>query len=467
MRGMREKEGSMDPTTTRRRFLQAGGAALLAAATGTGVLDACGGVGRDERTLDYWAAIVDAENDDFFVDQYVARFERQHPGYSVDVSFKPGANIDQSIQTALAGGHGPDLIPSPGPSYVLSYVENGQIAPLDGYARQHGWKDLFLPWALETGKVKGKLYSLPTSYETMVIFYNTRLFEEKGWAPPKSRDDLERLCQDCVEQGILPFTASNSAWRAATEWFVTAFLNHLAGPDVLYGALTGRRRWTDPLIVESIDLMNTWFQKGWFGGGIEKYFTGNFDYLYAQLAKGRAAMDMEGTWAFTNLRTYFSGEDAYGWVPVPPLRDGVPSPLFELAIGGTISINANAPDKDLGARWLDWQNRQKDLITRQMAELADEPPPVYLSASDFPRDINPNLKNHYLAIDAATAKGDFGYTTWTFWPPKSDTYVYEEMEKVLTRQMTPKEYCAGLDQVFRQELKEGAVPPLPSRETSS
>ena len=33
--------------------------------------------------------------------------------------------------------------------------------PLDEFADQANWKDLFLPWALNLGKVDGKLYSVP------------------------------------------------------------------------------------------------------------------------------------------------------------------------------------------------------------------------------------------------------------------------------------------------------------------
>jgi raffinose/stachyose/melibiose transport system substrate-binding protein len=51
--------------------------------------------------------------------------------------------------------------------------------------------------------------------------------------------------------------------------------------------------------------------------------------------------------------------------------------------------------------------------------------------------------------------------TWTFWPPKSDVYIYEEMDKVLTGKITPKEYCGGLDEVFTEEREANKVPPLP------
>lgn len=65
----------------------------------------------------------------------------------------------------------------------------------------------------------------------------------------------------------------------------------------------------------------------------------------------------------------------------------------------------------------------------------------------------------YLQLSTAE---NIGYTTWTFWPPKSDTYVYEQMEKVLTGSLSPKDYCAGLDKLFQQQRKAGRRPPVPA-----
>ena len=50
------------------------------------------------------------------------------------------------------------------------------------------------------------------------------------------------------------------------------------------------------------------------------------------------------------------------------------------------------------------------------------------------------------ALSQATGKGNFGYTAWTFWPSKSAVYIQEEMQKVLTGDITAAEFCKGLDE---------------------
>jgi raffinose/stachyose/melibiose transport system substrate-binding protein len=82
-----------------------------------------------------------------------------------------------------------------------------------------------------------------------------------------------------------------------------------------------------------------------------------------------------------------------------------------------------------------------------------------MAQSDFPADTDPRIERQYLALSTTDT---IGYTIWTFWPPKSATYIYEQMEKVLVGDVSPQDYCAGLDSLFQGELKAGKQPPVPA-----
>jgi raffinose/stachyose/melibiose transport system substrate-binding protein len=70
------------------------------------------------------------------------------------------------------------------------------------------------------------------------------------------------------------------------------------------------------------------------------------------------------------------------------------------------------------------------------------------------------VRRQLVSLSQATGKGNFGYTAWTFWPSKSDLYIQEDMQKVLTGDITPTEFCKGLADTFKKDLKEGAVPKI-------
>ncbi len=51
-------------------------------------------------------------------------------------------------------------------------------------------------------------------------------------------DELHALSEIIDAAGVIPFGHANADWRPANEWYVGEYLNHVAGPDKMYQALT-------------------------------------------------------------------------------------------------------------------------------------------------------------------------------------------------------------------------------------
>jgi raffinose/stachyose/melibiose transport system substrate-binding protein len=60
-------------------------------------------------------------------------------------------------------------------------------------------------------------------------------------------------------------------------------------------------------------------------------------------------------------------------------------------------------------------------------------------------------------------KGQYGFTTWTFWPGATNSYLIEGIEQVWLNRITADAYLGRMQTLFAQEFKEGKVPPLPQR----
>lgn len=405
-----------------------------------------------------WSAFSSDANQKYFQAHFIDPYNA-NAGKSAQVTMtvKDSATLERLQQTAIASGMGPTLIFTSGPSYALQYANAGKLEPLDHYARKYGWAEKVLPWAFDAGKVGGKLYSLPNSYEAMVFYYDRKTFQKHGWKPPTNRQEFEALCSDAADHGMTPVATGSADWPATTEWHVSVFLNHFAGPDAVYQALTGKVKWTDPVFVDAISLMNKYFQRGWFGGSVDRYFTNRTDAYYAALPSGKAAMVIVGTWAFSDLPPYYENDaKGWDWAPVPSLSDHVPPAPYAIGSGGTLSINSDSKHADQAAAYLNWMYSDPHRHAQAVADINLEPYPVHLSASDFPHNVDPRVERFY--IDIARSK-NLGYTTWTFWPPRSDTYIYKKMDSVLTGKMTPAEYCSGLNDIFSEERGLNRVPP--------
>jgi raffinose/stachyose/melibiose transport system substrate-binding protein len=367
-----------------------------------------------------------------------------------------------TARPAIAGGEGPDIVTTPGPSFVFELVQAGQLLSLEEAKNLYGWENTFAEFALNLGKVDGELYSLPDEMETLIVYYNKTLFEEKGWEIPNNIDELHALAAQIAEEDIIPFSHANAEWRPANEWHVGEYLNHVAGPDKVYQALTGQIEWTDPDFVLAIDMLNEAQQNGWYMGGLEFYYTTTFDDLHTALGTGEAAMNIEGTWAADGINsTWFSeetGGNEWDWFPVPSKSGDA---IYDVGMGNTSSINANTEHPLEASEYLNYVF-SPEIQAAAFVNCGKAPAPVVIPEGTI-TGIDSRIANIFEQMSASVASGDYGYTTWTFWPPKSDVYIYEEIEKVWAGDMTSEEYLAGLNELFREEFEAGEIPPIPDR----
>lgn len=403
-----------------------------------------------------------AETAECMVENAIDTFNAEQDDIQVNATLQ--ANNWQATQTAVAGGGGPDIVTTPGPSFAVELARAGQLVSLDEFAASEGWSETFVPWALDLGKVDGALYSIPNEVETLVLYYNKTLFEEHGWQPPTTIEELVSLSAEIDEAGIIPFAHANQEWRPANEWFVGEFLNHGAGADKVYQALTGELEWTDPAFVESIETLNQMQQQGWFMGGLDRYYTTTSADAMATLADGDAAMKIEGTWAISDLNTYFGEEAGSGsewdWVPMPSTTGEV---IYDLGIGSTYSINQSSENPQAAAQFLSYLF-SPDVQARLAVDCGLTPAPVTLPENAL-EGLDPRYADILQDMNAASEAGDYGYTTWTFWPPRAETYLIDNIEKVWAGDMTAEEYLAGMQAIFDEERASGSVPPLPARST--
>jgi raffinose/stachyose/melibiose transport system substrate-binding protein len=402
-----------------------------------------------------------AEGAQCVVENAVDPFNALGKGVTVKATLQ--ANNWDATRTSLAGGAGPDVIGTPGPSFAMQLALAGQLAPLDDYVNQFGWNDRFAKGSLNLGMANGKLYSIPSEIETLVLYYNKTLFEQNGWEPPKTLDELTALAEQIDAAGVIPFAHANAEWRPANEWFVGEFLNHSAGgPQKVYDALVGKGSWTDPDLVAAIESLNQMQQKGWFSGGLDRYYTLTDAEVGSMLGSGEAAMKIEGTWFLENVDDYFGeaagNDNEWGWVPMPSVSG---EPIFDLGIGQTYSINANSKNPAGTAQFLDFYY-SPETQARLLANCGVVPAAVNLEGQDLSA-VNPGLTEILAALNKAFAANNYGYTTWTFWPPESETYLIEQVEKVWAGEMTAEQYLQGHQEVFDKEREAGAVPPIPER----
>ncbi|HVL23913.1 MAG TPA: extracellular solute-binding protein [Thermomicrobiales bacterium] len=441
-------------TLTRRTSLKMAGAGLALPALGAAGTHVAA---QDAAKLTLWLDVTGgSETAQCIIDGPISDYNDQG-GTQVEATMQ--ANGWTAVQTALAGGAGPDVVITPGPSFAFELAKANQLVALDDYATQHKWADSFVPWALGLGKIGDKLYSLPTEVETLVLYFNKTVFDEHGWTPPKTIEELMTLAETIDGEGIIPFAHGNSEWRPTNEWFVGEFLNHGAGPDKVYQALKGELKWTDQAFVDALTPLNQMQENGWFMGGLDRYYTSGSDDTASAIAYGDAAMKIEGSWFMSDALTFFeeSGQE-WDWVPMPSTTGDA---IYDVGIGSTFSINTASKSPDAAAEFL-----TSFFSAETQAHLAVDcgmsPAPVAIS-SDLLSGLDERQARLIEELNKASEANNYGYTTWTFWPPKTEVYLYEQIEKVWAGDVALPDYLQGLQDLFDQEFEAGDLPPLPER----
>jgi raffinose/stachyose/melibiose transport system substrate-binding protein len=133
-------------------------------------------------TVTLWTETTDQDQLDHLQKTLVEPFEAVHPNIQLEVTGQE--QMQDVLRTAILGRTAPDVLQTFGPSWNAEYIAGGFMEPLNAYAEQYSWADKLLPWAYATGTVSDILYSIPLTYESIIMFYNQTLFEQNGWQVP-------------------------------------------------------------------------------------------------------------------------------------------------------------------------------------------------------------------------------------------------------------------------------------------
>jgi raffinose/stachyose/melibiose transport system substrate-binding protein len=419
-------------------------------------------------TIGFSGLNYDADKRALIQKEFADSFNAAHPDIKLEIVYQENPD---SVRTALQAGEGTDIIVSGSPASADEFAAADRLLPLDTYAAKYGWKDELIPTFYESGIFDGKLYSLPLTYESLgTVWYNKTVFDQNGWKAPTTREELEKICEAAKQQNLLCFTDGTQDAPFVKQFWVGEMFDSYAGADKVYEALTGKRQWDDPVFVQAIALMKDWMDKGWINDGPDGFFSVDFDTSWSLLADGSGVMLNQGSWGFNSASGPFGESgDEWDWFMMPPLREGVERG-FDLSVGDSLSINANSKNPDAAAEVLDWfyNDKERALRITKALNFGEWFVPLKWTRDEL---AGTGADDRYLRyIDdfgKLSGEGKIGYTIWTYWPPKSQTYIAQELDSVLVGDTSPEEYLAGLQKTFAEEMAAGQTLPVPVTKITS
>jgi raffinose/stachyose/melibiose transport system permease protein len=260
-----------------------------------------------------------------FYEETARQFEALRPGVRIRLYGDP--RIADQVSVRVIGGRLPDATSA---GYVPwpALIDAGKVLDLTPYLAGPDWEgdarwgDTFLPGALDSWRIGGRVYGLPFAYSCWTIFYNRGLFRAHGWTEPRTWEEFFALCDRIRAAGVAPLSMPGTRGLYPDAFFRAAYYN-LAGADgwrSLNALAPGAR--VDPRYIRAADLLQRVAMRatlsGWEG---ETHTAAEIAFL-----QGRSAMTVSGSWMLNEMEGKIPEDFDLGTMNFPVFRDGAADP---------------------------------------------------------------------------------------------------------------------------------------------
>jgi alpha-glucoside transport system substrate-binding protein len=168
----------------------------------------------------------------------------------VRVVYEGSRDVGAVLASRVQAGYPPDLVSLPSPGEMAPYARAGELVPLSRFLDLPTLRAQYGSDWLGQGAVDGTQYAIFVKADLKsLVWYVPSNFAAKGYAVPRSWDDLTKLDARIAASGVSPWclgleSSSISGWPG-TDW-VEDILLHQSGPGPYDQWAQGRLRWTSP-----------------------------------------------------------------------------------------------------------------------------------------------------------------------------------------------------------------------------
>jgi N-acetylglucosamine transport system substrate-binding protein len=384
--------------------------------------------------------------DKYATDVHEPMYKDKYP--KAEIKHKAEVDIAGALQSRFVGGNPPDFVNDSGDGQIPlgQLVSDDQLYDLSDLFDAPSWddpnkkvRDTLVPGAIEQGTFGDKPYVMHMALTVFGLWYNKALFDEKGWAPPKTWQEMLDLSKDIKAAGIAPWSYPGVHARYMT-WALLTMAAKLAGQDILKDIDNLKEgAWKHEAIKESANALAGLRKSGYFLSGVE-----GMDHIQAQKAwnDGKAAFYPCGSWLESEQKDVTPEGFEFAFTPEPLLSDdsALPFEALHAAPGEPYVVPKQAKNPRGGLEYMRIMLSKEGAkgFTEQVSSLT-----VVQGAADGVK-LPAGLTSASTALSAA---GDnvvnWMYNTWygKMWNPGINTQVAD----LLTARKTVDEFCEGME----------------------
>ncbi|MFC5984905.1 ABC transporter substrate-binding protein [Marinicrinis lubricantis] len=274
------------------------------------------------------------------IEDVVERFEADYPHVNIDFEgLDQTIHREQKLKSEMVTGNPPDLFALFGGTEIEPYVHAGRLLDLTEFVQENGLQEKFKDLQLWT--FDGHIYGLPLEGNAEPLFYNKRIFDQLGIAPPETISQLTEAIAVLKENGYIPFALGNEdRWQAGV--YAHYVLQRFAGDEPMNDIISGQGTFITPPYELAMQQLEQWARMGAFP---DETNTMDGNAAIRLFTNGEAAMYLNGNWDITLFQNEMAPRSfAYdvGVIPFPSAEDAKEGAAGKLAGGYTFGIGLSA-----------------------------------------------------------------------------------------------------------------------------
>jgi alpha-glucoside transport system substrate-binding protein len=266
----------------------------------------------------------------------------------ITVKYEGSDKFEAQLPTRIAGGSAPDIAFIPQPGLLQKLVSQGgpKAAPegvtsnVDKYWNA-AWKNY--------GTVDGTFYAAPLgSNMKSLVWYSPSVFKAKGYTIPTTWDDLTKLSDQMVKDGVKPWCGGIESGGAtgwpATDWLEQVVLRQQGG-DVYDQWIAHTVKFDSPQITQAMDTVAKWMKNPAYVnagfGDVKTIATTAFQDAGKPILTGKCGMLQQASFYAAQWDSFKKGAkiaedgDIFAFY-LPQMSDSIPTPI----VGGGEFVTA-------------------------------------------------------------------------------------------------------------------------------
>ena len=401
------------------------------------MLSACSKVADEGDKRTFEVGLFDAAYGLRWYRQMAAQFLTLHPELRINMWGSP--RVSNKVRPRILRRDPPELVLADLPIWLL--VKGGRLEPLDRWLDQpaHGqdtgrWRDTFLPGVLETNTYNGQVYGLPLYFGGYVVFYNRKMFRDKGWEIPQTWAELEILCQTIKAAGIAPF-AFQGKYPIYAQLIYFSLLQRIGGLEAVYaiddlvpGAFSSAANVATARLLQH--LATDYYQPG--------SMAMNHIEAQAQFLYGKTAMVACGFWLRKEMEDKIPDDFELSCFDWPPIAEDIPY-CWHGGGGGAFMVFSDAREKAASVEFLRYMTARENM--RDWIGTNSTLVPIKDAAIglDVPLDLGAALGYMQRASAMYTSRLEARY------PVLQQAHV-EAIRELITGRLSPEAFCTRMEE---------------------